>query len=298
MEEQQAQEEQIEEQPTWDGTPEFGEEEKSEQQTAPEEPQSEPEEEPIEEEVATEEEPPQTNWEKRYKDLEASHSRRGNEVHSLKQERDDLRLQKIEMQQQMAELNRLKSELKQETKQSEPDPFEDERYWSDDEKEILKEYPEIVKVAEKLAKREAVKAERKLETSTPKYDDKIEELENKIKEQNEYIAQQQAYAKLDSLVGPAWRDVDTDPEFHEFVNGSKMRYRTMVSGDLEEKAEVFQSYLETRKVKDSSSPAPHQDDNRRKAVQGIMKGKTPKEKPKGELSIDELWASIPEHNQP
>ena len=294
MEEQQAQEEQIEEQPTWDGTPEFGAEEKSEQQTAPEEPQSEPEEEPIEEEVATEEEPPQTNWEKRYKDLEASHSRRGNEVHSLKQERDDLRLQKIEMQQQMAELDRLKSELKQAPKQSEPDPFEDERYWSDDEKEILKEYPEIVKVAEKLAKREAVKAERKLTTSTPKYDDKIEELENKIKEQNEYIAQQQAYAKLDSLVGPAWRDVDTDPEFHEFVNGSKMRYRTMVSGDLEEKAEVFQSYLETRKVKDSSSPTPPQDDNRRKAVQGIMKGQTPKEKPKGELSIDELWASIPD----
>ena len=194
----------------------------------------------------------------------------------------------------MAELDRLKSELKQAPKQSEPDPFEDERYWSDDEKEILKEYPEIVKVAEKLAKREAVKAERKLTTSTPKYDDKIEELETKIKEQNEYIAQQQAYAKLDSLVGPAWRDVDTDPEFHEFVNGSKMRYRTMVSGDLEEKAEVFQSYLETRKVKDSSSPTPPQDDNRRKAVQGIMKGQTPKEKPKGELSIDELWASIPD----
>ena len=138
MEEQQAQEEQIEEQPTWEGTPEFGDESKSEQQTAPEEPQSEPEKEPIEEEVATEEEPPLTNWEKRYKDLEASHSRRGNEVHSLKQERDDLRLQKIEMQQQMQELNKLKQELKQETK-SEPDPLEDDRYWSDDEKEILKD---------------------------------------------------------------------------------------------------------------------------------------------------------------
>ena len=74
--------------------------------------------------------------------------------------------------------------------------------------------------------------------------------------------------------------------------------RTMVSGDLEEKVEVFQSYLETRKVKDSSSPAPHQDDNRRKAVQGIMKGQTPKEKPKGELSIDELWHLSQINNNP
>ena len=40
-----------------------------------EEPQSEPEEEPIEEEVAIEEEPPQTNWEKRYMILK-SHSKK------------------------------------------------------------------------------------------------------------------------------------------------------------------------------------------------------------------------------
>jgi hypothetical protein len=68
----------------------------------------------------------------------------------------------------------------------------------------------------------------------------------------------------------------------------------MVSGDLEEKAEVFQTYLEQRKVKDSSSPAPPQDDNRRKAVQGLNKGQSTKAKGKHELSIDELWASIPD----
>jgi len=292
MDELEAQEEQ-QEKPSWDTTPEYGD--GPEQKAAPED-QSEPEVEldATEESASQEEEHSSVNWEKRYKDLEQSHSRRGNEVHGLKEERDDLRLQKIEMQQQLQSLEKLKKELKEEVKSAEPDPYEDERYWDDEEKEILKEYPEVVKVAEKLAKREAVRTERKLSTSAPKYDDKIAELETRIKEQNEYISQQQAYAKLDTLVGPAWRDADIDPEFHEYVNGSKIRYKTMVQGDLEEKAEVFQNYLETRKVKDSSSPAPPQDDSRRKAAQGLVKGQTPKTKGKAELSIDELWASIPD----
>ena len=293
MEELDAQEEQ-QEKPSWDSTPEYGAD--SEQKVVPEE-QSEPETESdvTEESISSEEDKlTSSNWEKRYKDLEQSHSRRGNEVHGLKQERDDLRIQKIEMQQKLQDLDRLKKELKEEVKSAEPDPYEDERYWDDEEKEILKEYPEVVKVAEKLAKREAVRTERKLSTSAPKYDDRIAELENRLKEQNEYISQQQAYAKLDTLVGPAWRDADIDPEFHEYVNGSKIRYRTMVQGDLEEKAEVFQNYLETRKVKDSSSPTPPQDDNRRKAAQGLVKGQPPRTKGKAELSIDELWASIPD----
>ena len=294
MEEVVAQEEQEQTEPNRDETPEYGAEAVKKQDAPEEEVQSEPVAEEVEEEQEPEETPP-TNWEKRYKDLESSHSRRGNEVHTLKQERDDLRYQKLEMQQKLLELEELRSKLSEnKSTEKEPDPYEDDRYWSDDEKEILKEYPEIAKVAEKFAKREAHKAEQKLKTSTPQYDDKLAELEKRLKEQNEYISRQQAYSKLDEIVGPAWREVDNEPEFHEYVNGSKIRYKIMVQGDLEEKAEVFQDYLAQRKIKDTASPTPPQTDDRRKAAQGLMKGQPPKNKAKGELSIDELWASIPD----
>lgn len=280
-----AQEEQQE--PNWDGTPEYGEEIVDEE-TAPEEIQSE---ESDSEAVAEE---PQHDWEKRYKDLEQSHSRRGNEVHKYKKELDDLRFQKLEMQQKLLELEQLKKSSANESDNNTDDPYSDENYWTDAEKEILKEYPEIVGVAEKFAKRESLLAERRLQDAKPSYTDKIEKLEEKIEEQTRYISRQQAFARLDELVGPVWREVDEDPDFHQYVNDSRVRRKIMDNGDLEERAEILQNFLEIRKVKDTTSPAQPQNEDRRKAVQGMVKGQPPKGKPKGEMSEAELWDSIPD----
>ena len=285
---------------SWDDAPEYGV--ADEETPAPDSVQSDGEEvapaepEPVQDENLEAE--PDVNWEKRYKDLEGSHSRRGNEVHSLKQERDDFRYQKLEMQQKISELEALKSRAESEKPKQEPkpDPFEDERYWDDDDKEILKEYPEIVKVTEKLAKREAHRAKVAIESSGDKYEQKIADLESQLTKQNEYISQQRTYSKLDELVGSVWRKIDNDQRFHEYVNKSKLRYKAMVNGDLEEKAEVFESFLQQLpKESEESSPAQPQDENRRKAAKGLVRGQVSKaSKPKGELSRDELWRSIPD----
>ena len=181
---------------------------------------------PILKQVAEE---PQHDWEKRYKDLEQSHSRRGNEVHKYKKELDDLRFQKLEMQQKLLELEQLKKSSANESDNNTDDPYSDENYWTDAEKEILKEYPEIVGVAEKFAKRESLLAERRLQDAKPSYTDKIEKLEEKIEEQTRYISRQQAFARLDELVGPVWREVDEDPDFHQYVNDSKSGARLWIT---------------------------------------------------------------------
>ena len=269
-------------------------EEEYEEPDSEEEPQEEEEEETQEEEV---------DWEDRYKNLEASHSRRGNEVHSLKQEKESLRLEKIEIRQQLQEMSDMQEKLKQfEIKaKEEPDPFDDERYWSDEEREILREYPEVMAVANKIAKRESARSLKGFAPKDESSKEEIEELRNSVSELGDYISRQQMFAELDKLVGTVWKDIDNDPKFYDFVNESKIRYRAMDTGDLEEKAEVFNAYLETQvgqkrhlPQQEEPSPTPRQN-QRRQAAQGLVKGSASRaSKPQGELTGDALWDSIPD----
>ena len=116
-----------------------------------------------------------------------------------------------------------------------------------------------------------------------------------------HVALDQAKAKLDSIVGSDWRKADESPKFFDFVNNSALLKQAMNGGSLEEKAEVFKMYLDTpegQKLiggKSESSPAPPQNDTRRQAAQGLVRGKAPQGKPSGDLSIDELWANTPEY---
>ncbi len=100
-----AEQEQQEFTASWEETPEYGNSEPP--VPAEETPQIEAQvEEPVAEEVEEEVEETEsdTDWQDRYKNLEQSHSRRGNELHKLKQEQDAARLEKLEMQQRMLEL--------------------------------------------------------------------------------------------------------------------------------------------------------------------------------------------------
>ena len=69
---------------TWDDAPEYGQEEQSvpvaEEQQIEAEPTDQKQE--VEEESEAE---PENDWQDRYKNLEQSHSRRGNELHKIKQ---------------------------------------------------------------------------------------------------------------------------------------------------------------------------------------------------------------------
>ena len=295
-----AEEEQQEAVASWDSAPEYGEEEQpvpvaEEEQIDAEEPQPE-----VEEEAEAE---PETDWQDRYKNLEQSHSRRGNELHALKQEQDALRLEKLEMQQRMLELEQKVKDVDSLQKQvsEKPDPLDDKNFWSDEEKEILKEYPELLGVAKKLAHKESQLALRAIDKSPQEQVSKdTEGLKEEVNRLRDHVALEQAKAQLDRIVGPDWRKADESPKFFDFVNNNPLLKQAMNGGGLEEKAEVFKMYLETPEGmkltgNTQSSPAQPQNDTRRQAAQGLVRGKSQQSKPTGSLDIDDLWASTPEY---
>ena len=161
--------------PNWDDIPEYGEEEQKEAPPVP------AEEEQIEAAVEAPSEPQgnkedAVDWEERYRNLEQSHSRRGNELHQLKQEKDESRLERLEMQQRLSEEAQKQSQPKVE----EPDPYGDDKYWDDSEREILKEYPEIVQVAKKLAQREAAQVAKKLNGEGTQFKTEVNTLKEEL----------------------------------------------------------------------------------------------------------------------
>lgn len=287
---------------TWDDAPEYGQEEQSvpvaEEQQIEAEP-TDPKQE-VEEEAEAE---PETDWQDRYKNLEQSHSRRGNELHKIKQEQDALRLEKLEMQQRLLELeqrNKDAESLRQQV-ENKPDPFDDATYWSDEEKDILKEYPELLGVAKKLAHKESQMALRNIDNSSQEQvTKKTASLEEEVKTLRDHVALEQAKAQLDAMLTPDWRKCDASPKFFDYVNNNPLLKQAMNHGGLDEKAEVFKMYMGTPEGqqligKQESSPAQPQNDNRRQAAQGLVRGKARDNKPSGELSIDELWANTPEY---
>ena len=303
-------EENIEE--LWDSIPEYGESEGSSSVPTESEPVEEEDEEieddyeeaEEEEDSEPEEDPPEESredWEERYKNLESSHSRRGNEVYNLKEERDNLRLEKLELAQRLQEAELNKTTAREEP--TPPDPYDDEQYWSEAEREVLKEYPDVFAIANKIAQREAARSAQGI----PRDDsakEELAELREVVAGLGDHFTRNRAFEQLDESVGPVWRDVDKDNDFFDFVNAKKVYYRAMSEGDLEEKAEVFNAYLDTdagrRKYgqeepeEEETSPAPRQN-QRREAAQGLVSGKKSRgSKPRGKLVGDDLWDSIPD----
>ena len=168
-----AEQEQQEFLPSWEETPEYGNNEAP--VPAEETPQIEAQaEEPVAQEV--EEDPPQeepeTDWQDRYKNLEQSHSRRGNELHKLKQEQAAARLEKLEMQQRMLELEQKVKDVDRLREQldTKPDPLDESVFYTEDEKQVLNDYPELLALAKKMAQREAQLSLRNIDIKPPEQD--------------------------------------------------------------------------------------------------------------------------------
>lgn len=300
-----AEQEQQEFTASWEETPEYGNNEPP--VPAEETPQIEAQvEETVAEEVEEEVEETEsdTDWQDRYKNLEQSHSRRGNELHKLKQEQDAARLEKLEMQQRMLELEQKVKDVDslREQVDSKPDPLDESIFYTDEEKQVLKDYPELLGVAKKMAQREAQMSFRKIDTKPTQEDvSKYENMQKEVDELKAHIRLEQAKAELDRRITPDWRVIDENPKFFDYVNKSPLLTQAMNHGTLDEKAEVFKMYMDSEEGQkilgkvEQPSPTQTQNDDRRKAAQGLVRGQTRDTKPTGSLSIDEEWAKAPEY---
>ena len=300
-----AEQEQQEVTASWEETPEYGNNEAP--VPAEETPQIEAQaEEPVAQEVEEDphQEEPETDWQDRYKNLEQSHSRRGNELHKLKQEQDAIRLEKLEMQQRMLELEQKVKDVDRLREQvdSKPDPLDESVFYTEDEKQVLNDYPELLALAKKMAQREAQLSLRNIDIKPPEQDvSQYADMQKKVDDLQAHMQLEKAKAELDRRITPDWRIIDESPAFFDHVNKSPLLSQAMNHGTLDEKAEVFKMYMDSEEGQkilgkaEKPSPTQTQNDDRRKAAQGLVSGQARDNKPTGMLSIDEEWAKAPEY---
>lgn len=132
---------------------------------------------------------------------------------------------------------------------------DDEGLVTDDEKE---EYGEdFIQFVRRLVRQDA---RRELQNLTPK----IENLEGEVRQTRAQTAQQRVYATLDQQV-TGWRQVNTDPDFHEWLaeedvfSGQTRKDALMAafnSGDARRVVGIFQSYTGVNQPSSTPDHAP------------------------------------------
>lgn len=238
------------------------------------------------------------NYEKRYKDLEREFHRRNEETKELREQFQQLRLERLEMERQLAK----QREAPAEAKPKDPTPL-DEDWFDPTTKQTLEEFQELTSAYKKLIAHEIAKATQNIQGSQVP-EDRIGQLEQVAQQYkaNQYRLQHAAYMRVN--VGDDYMDIDKSPEFEEYVKAAPIRLAAMTqSMDPADHAAVMNDFLNTPKGRErfrqqqqqaENRPAPSQGTTRRKAAQGLLKNSNPRQQERRleDMNDDELWESI------
>ena len=254
-------------------------------------------------EPTAEERKEEHNYEKRYKDLEKEFHRRNEETKELREQFQQLRLERLEMERQLA---KQKEETPVEAKPKEPSPL-DEDWFDPATKQTLDEFQELTSAYRKLIAHEIAKATKGIQVPEIPEDriGQLEEIAQQYKA-NQYRLQHAAHMR--TSVGDDYMDIDKSQEFYDYVNASPIRLAAMTkSMNPEDHAAVMNDFLNTPvgREKFRSEPAPEvaaapvaaaetQGTVRRKAAQGLLKNSNPRQQERRpeDMNDEELWESI------
>ena len=254
-------------------------------------------------EPTAEERKEEHNYEKRYKDLEKEFHRRNEETKELREQFQQLRLERLEMERQLA---KQKEETPVEAKPKEPSPL-DEDWFDPATKQTLDEFQELTSAYKKLIAHEIAKATKGIQMPEIPEDriGQLEEIAQQYKA-NQYRLQHAAHMR--TSVGDDYMDIDKSQEFYDYVNASPIRLAAMTkSMNPEDHAAVMNDFLNTPvgREKFRSEPAPEvaaapvaaaetQGTVRRKAAQGLLKNSNPRQQERRpeDMNDEELWESI------
>lgn len=248
-------------------------------------------------EPTAEERKEEHNYEKRYKDLEREFHRRNEETKELREQFQQLRLERLEMERQLA---KQKEETPVEAKPREPSPL-DEDWFDPATKQTLEEFQELTSAYRKLIAHEIAKATKGIQMPEIPEDriGQLEEIAQQYKA-NQYRLQHAAHMR--THVGDDYMDIDRSPEFEEYVKAAPIRLAAMTkSMDPADHAAVMNDFLNTPvgREKFRSEPAPvaaaeTQGTVRRKAAQGLLKNSNPRQQERRpeDMNDEELWESI------
>lgn len=247
-------------------------------------------------------EEPKHDYQKRYKDLEREFHKRNEESARLREEFQQIRLERLEMERELERMRMQRENPPEPSKPSEPDPTDESTWFTDEDKQALEDFSEITGVVRKLIAHEVAKANKSLPL-----DQQISEI-NTLKESVQRYEQQQIQQRnhqyLVETVGPDYSEVDKSEEFFDYVMKSPVRRKIMrneVPSTLEDKAEIMAEFLTTPvgmakfrpQEEQVERPASTKKDQRRKAASGLLKNTAPRSSKKMEdMDDDELWSSL------
>ena len=257
-------------------------------------------------EPTAEEKKEEHNYEKRYKDLEKEFHRRNEETKELREQFQQLRLERLEMERQLEKAKATPPQ--EEAKPKGPTPL-DEDWFDPATKQTLEEFQELTSAYKKLIAHEIAKATQSIQMPEVPEDQigQLEEIAQQYKA-NQYRLQHAAHMRTN--VGDDYMDIDKSPEFYEYVNASPMRLRAMTeSMDPVDHAAVMNDFLNTpagrekfrsepaathQPVESQAPPKETQGAVRRKAAQGLLKNRNPRQQERRpeDMNDEELWDSI------
>ena len=232
---------------------------------------------------------PDPKLEKRYKDLEREFHKRNEERGQMRDELQQLRLERLELKQQMEQ------RINEPKEPEAPDPGSDS-YFDDQDRQTLEEFGELSKTFRKLVEHEVAK---KLATGDKSdVTKRLDELQIAMDEnrKNQFANAHAAYMREN--VGEDYIDIDQSQDFYDYVTSSPMRHRMMTeSKDARDHASVMQEFLNTpkgRNFRGESDEGQSKQKQRRKAASGLAKNTAarPASVNTADMTDDELWDSI------
>lgn len=248
-------------------------------------------------------EEPKHDYQKRYKDLEREFHKRNEESARLREEFQQIRLERLEMEREMERLRQQREQQPEQKAPKEPDPTDEDSWFTEEDRQALEDFSEITGVVKKLISHEIAKANKNLPL-----DQQINEV-NALKQTIQKYEQQQAQLRqhnyLVETVGPDYMDIDKSDEFYDYVMSSPVRRKVMqdeVPATLEDKATILAEFLQTEEGRNKfrqpqeeqvERPASVKKEQRRKAASGLLKNTAPRSNKKIEdMDDDELWSSV------
>ena len=250
------------------------------------------------------------NYEKRYKDLEKEFHRRNEETKELREQFQQLRLERLEMERRL-EKSKEATPTEEVAKPKGPSPL-DEDWFDPATKQTLDEFQELTSAYRKLIAHEIAKATKNI--PIPEVPEErigqLEEIAQQYKA-NQYRLQHAAHMRTN--VGDDYMDIDKSQEFYDYVNSSPIRLAAMTqSMNPEDHAAVMSDFLNTpvgrekfrTEAAEPATVAPAEKPKgpqaetqgavRRKAAQGLLKNSNPRqsERRPEDMSDEELWESI------
>jgi len=257
-----------------------------------------------EETSEVEEEEPQHDWEKRYKDLEKDYHKRNEDTASFKRDSDS-KLSELEHQLQALQIERLENKERlqklSEIEQKEPETQNTlDALLSDTDKQTMQDFEEVMNVVNKIV-------DHKLKQGGPQAS--MGDLQSQFEETQKAIADIQYQRLVDhydsvmrNKVGEDYLEIDTVPEFVDYVNANPVLKDILKekTPDPEKHSWVVHTWLNTdegRAYRAKQSPptakASSKQQQKRETAKSLAKNTAPpQEVDTSNMNEDELWEHI------